>query len=304
LPLGVALRAEIKTGKRRMASYPPALSSVDWTGHRAGLGLRVAMRRTPSMETSFTLPQEAVMESIIRRPSRGGGTTLQIRFSGKEDCMAGRIVNRRNAARLLCIAAGLLFAVHSAWAFVPWTAVYKAFKDPRSYMVQARDSKTELALKSALLLDDPSTVLDITTVCLMGHVFLTGQVDSARQRATLIEEARQVSDVRSVDAYLPTKAELVPGDLSAMEVKMSLFGSKDASPETMNIRALGGAVVLMGVVSTAQDRDAVAKAAAKVDGVAEVVNFLLLPEAGSEKALEGVLPSRERKGPLRRLLSE
>jgi hypothetical protein len=34
------------------------------------------------------------------------------------------------------------------------------------------------------------------------------------------------------------------------------------------------------------------------------VNFLLLPEAGSEKALEGVLPSRERKGPLRRLLSE
>lgn len=218
--------------------------------------------------------------------------------------MFERIVKSRHAVRFLCFAAGMLLAVPSAWAFVPWTEVYKAFKDPRSYRVQAQDARTEIALKRSLLLDDPSTVLDITTVCLMGRVFLVGQVNSTQQRATLIEEARQVSNVRSVQDYLPTKAELAPGDVSALDVKMSLFGSKDASPETLTIRTLGGAVVLMGVVASNEDRGTVEKAASKVDGVAKVVNFLLLPEAGSEKALEGVLPLREREGPLRRLLSE
>ncbi len=202
------------------------------------------------------------------------------------------------------IAAFLLLAPALGGAgFVPWTAVYKAFKDPRSYMVQAKDARLELALRRNLLLDDPSSVVDVCVVCLMGRVFLIGQADSAGQREEYVQKTSATSGVASVKAYLPTKAELVPGDASASKVKLSLFGDKSASPATLTVKALGGAVVLAGCVASAGDREAVERAVGGVEGVAKVVNFLLTPEAGEGKALQGVVPSG-RRGPLRRLLGD
>ncbi len=214
-------------------------------------------------------------------------------------------MQRRQSPLFFALAAAVLLSLSAtaAAAFTPWHAVYKAFKDPRSYMVQAKDARLVLALRRNLLLDDPSSVVDVSVVCLMGRVFLIGQADSARQREEYVQKARATSGVASVNAYLPTKAELVPGDASASKVRLSLFGDNSAAPATLTVKALGGAVVLAGCVASAQDREAVERAVGGVEGVATVVNFLLTPEAGEGKALPGVVPSG-RRGPLRRLLGD
>lgn len=184
-----------------------------------------------------------------------------------------------------------------------WGAAYKAFQDPRAYAVQARDKRTEIALRRVLLLDDPASALDVAAVCLMGHVFLAGSLDDPGRRERMVEAARKVNGVRSVQAYLPGKEEMIPGDASALKIKLALFGDQDASPATLTIKAVGGAAALMGVVATEAGRRMVVQAASRAEGVVKVVDFLILPEAGAGKMLQRPSPRHRRRGPLRRLLS-
>ncbi len=186
--------------------------------------------------------------------------------------------------------ASLLFAP-SAWAWLPYTAMFKAFKDPRPYTAQASDKRTALAVKTALLASSFGTGLDVSVECYLGRVFLAGEVPDEAAQAQARQLASVQSGVRSVEAFLPVKGQ-TPGDASALAVRKALLGEEGGEALTLSVKAVGGVAVLMGVASSAEARDQAAAVAAQVPGVTGVRNFLFLPEAGEEK----------RQGPAKRVL--
>ena len=179
----------------------------------------------------------------------------------------------------------------AAVAYTPYAAMYKAFKDPRAYRVQAQDKRLVLEVKAALLRDGLGTAVDISVECLMGRVFLVGEVPDQAAADKTRSLAAGISEVRSVDCFLPIKGK-TPGDASGMKVRKALIGDAGGEALTLSVKAVGGTVALMGLVASTEDKTQALATAKAVPGVDEVKDFLLLPEADSEK----------RQGPAGRVL--
>lgn len=192
---------------------------------------------------------------------------------------------------ILLILAAVWLCPAASEAFLPYAAMYKAFKDPRAYTVQASDKRLALEARAALLAADPGLVVDLSLDCYVGQVFLVGEVADAAAADKARRAVASLSGVRSVEAFLPVKGQ-TPGDASALQVRKALVGEEGGGALSLSVKAVGGTVVLMGMVSEPGDKDQAARAAAAVPGVTAVKDFLLVPEAGEGK----------RQGPAKRLL--
>src|SRR5690242_348635 len=163
----------------------------------------------------------------------------------------------------------------------PYRAMAKAAASEASVVAQAEDRSLKMHLRETIAASDARTLVDVTPYAYMGHAYLVGFVADPRDADDLVARVRAIPDVRSVDAYLPTKPRdrSVAGDV---EVKSKLKAALAADPRQavtrVEIEVLAGHVVLLGVVASS---DAVADAgrlASGVGGVTGVTNFLLVAE--------------------------
>ncbi len=163
----------------------------------------------------------------------------------------------------------------------------KAASSEESVPAQVADDRLKLSLREALLANGPAAEIHVTPYVYMGHAYLVGFVAGAAQRQQLTDAAQGVAGVRSVDTYLPDQ----PADSQTArdiemegKVKAALALNRERITQ-IDVDALAGHVVLLGVVANQSDIDAAVAAARGVDGVTGVTSFLLLPEKGYEKAL-------------------
>jgi osmotically-inducible protein OsmY len=177
----------------------------------------------------------------------------------------------------------------------PYRAMARAATSEESVFAQAHDDRLKLAVREAMAANGLG--LHITPYAYMGHVFVVGHVDSPEQRERVLTIVRGVSGVRSVDGYLPDSvsggtSDAVSQKASDVEIEaqvkvaLALGGDKVTQIE---VEALGGHVVLLGVVGSREAIDIAASSAQGVTGVTGVTNFLLLPEAGYERLRPGLL---------------
>ncbi len=169
----------------------------------------------------------------------------------------------------------------------PYRAMAKAASSEESVPAQVADDRLKLSLREALLANGPAAEIHVTPYVYMGHAYLVGFVAGAAQRQQLTDAAQGVAGVRSVDTYLPDQ----PADSQTArdiemegKVKAALALNRERITQ-IDVDALAGHVVLLGVVANQSDIDAAVAAARGVDGVTGVTSFLLLPEKGYEKAL-------------------
>lgn len=170
-------------------------------------------------------------------------------------------------------------------AYTPYGLMYKAFKDPRPYVQQARDDRMALALKRKLL----TSGLSVDSACFLGRVQLAGIVSGEEEKDRILAIGREAAGEGMVDAYLPRAGE-AGGDCKALSVRAALVGEEGGV--SLKVSCVGGTAVLMGVVRSPEDGEKAVETARGVDGVEKVVTFLQAPSAGSLK----------REGPVRRLL--
>jgi osmotically-inducible protein OsmY len=172
----------------------------------------------------------------------------------------------------------------------PYRAMAKAASSEESVLAQIDDHRLKASLREALLLGGAGT--SISAYVYMGHAYLVGFVEGDEQRRQVLDAARGVGGLRSVDAYLPdapaggsTKA----ADLALEgEVKAALAMDQDQPVTRIDLEVLAGHVVLLGVAGSEDAREAVESDVSRVGGVDGVTNFLLVPEEGYERLRPGL----------------
>jgi hyperosmotically inducible protein len=172
----------------------------------------------------------------------------------------------------------------------PYRAMAKAASSEESVFSQAEDHRLGIALREALV--GQGLGMGVKPYVHMGHVYLVGFVSGEAERQNALAAARGVEGVRSVDSYLPDRpagGSTEASDLTLEgEVKAALVLDQDQPVTRIDLEILAGHVVLLGVVSSEEARQAVAADVARVNGVSGVSNFLLVPEADYERLRPGL----------------
>jgi hyperosmotically inducible protein len=159
------------------------------------------------------------------------------------------------------------------------TAIYKAGMDERSLSTQAEDGQIAMAIRNEFLNDDNMKIMDISTYCFKGNVYLVGEYETLSQKNQAVKLARGVEGVKSVtDHFLAKKKDNPCGTTDNIElmanVRGKLIGDTDIGSTDIEVKTVQCTVVLLGLVSS---RDQINKAIAhakSVEGVRKVTSYL------------------------------
>ncbi|MDF0644585.1 MAG: BON domain-containing protein [Nitrospira sp.] len=168
-----------------------------------------------------------------------------------------------------------------------YKAMLEAAQSELSPRTIAHDDAHKLHIHEALVAEQGLSGLTLSIFVFMERGYLVGHVDSPEQAAAVLKTARHVQGLRSVEGYLPVTAPSAEGNTvsdkaSDVSLKAQVVSAIALEPgvvkSRVHVEVLDGRVVLLGVVSGEPERRHAEKAAAGVDGVKAVTNWLLLPE--------------------------
>ncbi|MDH2909832.1 MAG: BON domain-containing protein [Candidatus Eremiobacteraeota bacterium] len=116
---------------------------------------------------------------------------------------------------------------------------------------------------------------DIRAVVEEGHVTLEGTVDWYYQRERAAETVRNLRGVRGVTNYIALRPRISPENVEAT-IKRAFHRQAQLDADTIDVRVVGGRVILSGKVHGWFERSEAVQAAWSVPGVTEVDNKLAL----------------------------
>lgn len=170
-----------------------------------------------------------------------------------------------------------------------YKAMVEAAQSELSPRAIAHDDVHKVHLHEALVAEQGLSGLTLSIYVFMERAYLVGHVDSPEQGEAVLRTARHVQGLRSVEGYLPVTAPAADGNVvsdkaSDVSLKAQVVSALALEPKVVKSRVhaevLDGRVVLLGVVSGEPERHHAETAAAGVEGVKAVTNWLLLPEEG------------------------
>ena len=158
-------------------------------------------------------------------------------------------------------------------------STYGVAEDERKIGTITSDKKIKLTIQEKLLGDDAIKILDISTFCYYGHVYLVGEYGTEKERERALEIAHRAPGVKSVTAHLlQKKTDDTCGWTHNSEIdakiKAEFIGDQDISSTNIDVKVIQCHVVLIGIVGS-KNEGAVAIAHAKsVTGIRGVTSYL------------------------------
>jgi hyperosmotically inducible protein len=145
---------------------------------------------------------------------------------------------------------------------------------------QIDDAMLLTSVKSALASESISNAADVNVTVRRGEVNLSGFVDTAKDKSSAAELARNVEGVKSVKNDIAvhgessTVGEVIDDSLLTAKVKTALIGSPDTKAHEIGVETKAGVVQLSGFVDNAAAVSAATAVAKSVTGVKDVKNEL------------------------------
>lgn len=185
--------------------------------------------------------------------------------------------------------AALILLASTGCGGAKYKAMVEAAQSELSPRAIAHDDVHKLHMHEALVAEQGFSGLTLSPYVFMERGYVVGHVDSKEQGEAVLNTARHVSGLRSVEGYLPVK-EASPDDNAVSnkaadvslkaQIQAALALAPGVVKSRVHVEVLEGHVVLLGVVSGDEERRNAESAAAGVEGVKNVMNWLVLPEAG------------------------
>jgi hyperosmotically inducible protein len=156
---------------------------------------------------------------------------------------------------------------------------YGVAVDQRKMGTIASDEEIKLTIQEKLLGDDAIKLLDISTFCYNGHVYLVGEYRAEKEKERALEIANHVQGVKSVTHYLlREKKEDTCGWTDNLEIRTKirseLIGDKDISSTNIDVKAVQCHVVLLGIVRSEKEAAKAIAHAKSVTSVRGVTSYL------------------------------
>lgn len=198
------------------------------------------------------------------------------------------------------VIAALLLIIIAGGGYYVYTHGWKKPESFRAIFSSTGDPETARKVKTALGLSKRLAGFDIQVTASDGVVTLTGQVPSEDIKSLAGAIARDtpgVNDVKneiSVDPAAQPSSESV--HVEDLEIRVSILEalarSRELGGKTIDIKVDNRTVTLSGTVETPTQRSGAEQIARAVDGVAGVVNNLVVtnPQATSEPPPAGTPP--------------
>jgi len=170
-----------------------------------------------------------------------------------------------------------------------YKAMVEAAQSELSPRAIAHDDVHKIHIHEAMVAEQGLSGLTLSIYVFMERAYLVGHVDSPGQAQAVLNTARHVQGLRSVEGYLPVTAPTADGNsvsdkASDVSLKAQVVSALALEPKVVKSRVhaevLDGRAVLLGVVSGEEERHHAETAAAGVEGIKAVTNWLLLPEEG------------------------
>lgn len=190
----------------------------------------------------------------------------------------------------LCITALLLALCAVPGCGGPkYKAMVEAAQSELSPRAIAHDDVHKIHIHEAMVTEQGLSGLTLSIYVFMERAYLVGHVDNREQGQAVLDTARHVQGLRSVEGYLPVTAPTADGNVvsdkaSDVSLKAQVVSALALAPgvvkSRVHVEVLDARVVLLGVVSGKEERLHAETAATRVEGVKAVTNWLLLPEEG------------------------
>jgi len=170
-----------------------------------------------------------------------------------------------------------LVVLLSAW--FGCTTIYKTAVDERDVKTIANDKKIEATIVKRLLENDSVKVLDVSTYCYNGKVYLVGEYNTGTQKNLISRIAKNIEGVKSITTYLLPKKTNDPCDTKenleiTAKVKAALIKDKEIWSTNVDVKTIQCAVVLLGIVGSEQEISKAIAHAKGVEGVRSVKSYL------------------------------
>lgn len=158
-------------------------------------------------------------------------------------------------------------------------AVYDVAVEERNVGTWASDEKTALLIKEKFLSDDIVKFMDFDADCYQGHAYVFGEYESREQVNRAVQLAKSVEGVNAVTTYLlPKRKQDYCGTTDNMDIhtrlKHALVSDKNIWSTNINIETIQCNVLLLGIVGSEQERDAVIAHAKQIVGVRSVKSYI------------------------------
>lgn len=185
---------------------------------------------------------------------------------------------RRLILSLLLAAASPLLAACNPYmaAIGVATQTYDVATDPRSLATQASDTEVEAKINAALLESPVPGASSLTALCRRGVVVLCGVVPPGSQAGqAALQIARTTSGVRRVETFFVRDQPSKTADFElASQVKAAFVADASLVADDVDVRVYAGNVVLVGVVSSDDQKQRFVDDAFSVAGVASVHSYI------------------------------
>ena len=143
----------------------------------------------------------------------------------------------------------------------------------------ASDKEITAKIQKTFLEDGTVNIVDISSYCCDGNVFLMGEYDNIQQKEKAEKMAKDVEGVKSVRTYLLPKKK---GDACGTsdnvaiteKVDAKLAADKDTRSTNIDIKVVQCNVVLFGIVRSGEEIAKATAHAKSVGGVRNVTSFL------------------------------
>jgi hyperosmotically inducible periplasmic protein len=166
-----------------------------------------------------------------------------------------------------------------------YTVLMEAGEERLNPLSTAHDHASEVRLHQALIDHFGFSALAFATYVFMDRGYVIGYVESPEQAQAVFETAKSVKGLQSIEAVLPVKqppsadvGKVTSDSTLKTQIESALTRATGTVSSRVHVEVLNGRVVLLGVVTSGEERERAERAAAGTIGVTRVTNWLLLPD--------------------------
>ncbi|GAB6127034.1 BON domain-containing protein [Humidesulfovibrio idahonensis] len=178
---------------------------------------------------------------------------------------------RRNILILFC-----LFALSS---LTGCGTMYKAAVDERDIGTFVDDGRIESSVRARFISDDTVKLRDVSVNSYLGTVYIVGEFEADSQKMRAVKLAREVAGVRKVSVVpFPKRDDPTCGTTDDIalyaKIKSALVQDSDIWSTQVDVKTVQCNAVILGLVASQRDADAIVRHVNSVGGVRTVQNLV------------------------------
>lgn len=161
--------------------------------------------------------------------------------------------------------------------------VYDMAMEERNVGDYVSDQKISLIINEQFLEDDDVKFRDFDASTFEGHVYIVGEYESRDQVKRAVEIAKSVEGVKRVTTYMmPKRVNDECGSTDAIEihaeVTQALVGDDAIHSTNIDIEVVQCNVILLGIVGSQTEKEAVEAHAAGVPGIRGMKSYITVKQ--------------------------